>query len=372
MDNFNEQRENFREEPAMNQGNLYGENGRGAYVYGGRPIMEKPKKKFPGWAKAIIVIALVLVFLVFIGRSCTKALNGSLGSLIGENGTDVVAGNFNHNYIGVLHIETTISEAGETSLYNHRYLLNSIDDMIDDNKNKGIILYVDTPGGSVYASDELYFKILEYKERTGRPVYSSMQSMAASGGYYISAPCDKIYANRNCWTGSIGVTIGTLYDVSGLLDKLGVKTQAITSGPNKAMGSMTEPLSKEQKEIFQSLVDEAYEQFTDIVAKGRNIPLAKVKALADGRIYTAKQAKKLNLIDNIGTFEDAVADMRDNYNLGKNCYIEDFVSSDKTNLLSSLGINANSMLLGNSVGEIEKIVGMNGKFEVSYMSNIQK
>ena len=124
--------------------------------------------------------------------------------------------------------------------------------MIDDGENKGMILYLDTPGGSVLASDELYFKIKEYQKKTKRPVYASMQSMAASGGYYISAPCDKIIANRNCWTGSIGVTLGTMYDVSELLDKIGVKTNTITSGENKAMGSSVEKMSREQREIFQS------------------------------------------------------------------------------------------------------------------------
>ena len=92
--------------------------------------------------------------------------------------------------------------------------------MAEDDRNKGMILYVNTPGGSVYASDELYLKIKDYQETTGRPVYSSMQSQATSGGYYISAPCDKIIANRNCWTGSIGVTMGTFIDISGLLSDL--------------------------------------------------------------------------------------------------------------------------------------------------------
>lgn len=101
------------------------------------------------------------------------------------------------------------------------------------------------------------------------------------GGYYVSAGCDKIIANRNCWTGSIGVTLGTMYDVSELLDNLGIKTQTITSGANKAMGSSVEPMTKEQKQIYQSMVAEAYEQFTEIVAEGRNMSLSKVKKLAD-------------------------------------------------------------------------------------------
>lgn len=142
----------------------------------------------------------------------TDRLDGSLLSGTIDNS---VSTDFGHDYIGTIYIEGTISEDADGT-YNHQYLLNAIDAMIADDENKGMILYVDTPGGSVFASDELYFKIKEYQEKTERPVYASMQSMAASGGYYISAPCDKIIANRNCWTGSIGVTLGTMYDISEL------------------------------------------------------------------------------------------------------------------------------------------------------------
>jgi len=109
--------------------------------------------------------------------------------------------------------------------------------------------------------------------------------------------------------------MGTFYDISGLLDKYGIETETITSGDNKAMGSAVEPMTKEQKAIFQSLVDEAYEQFAGIVADGRNMPLKKVKKLADGRIYTAQQALDNGLIDEIGTLEDAVAGMMSDYDL---------------------------------------------------------
>ena len=112
-------------------------------------------------------------------------------------------------------------------------------------------------------------KLKEYKEKTKRPVYAYMGSMAASGGYYISAPADMIFANRNCWTGSIGVTIGTLYDLSGFLERHGIKAVTIASGRNKSMGSIVDPLTDEQRRIFQSLVDEAYDQFVNIVAEER-------------------------------------------------------------------------------------------------------
>ena len=176
----------------------------------------KARKPMPTWAKALIIIGAVILVIVLLATGCNEMVKGFTSGLEGDDSTQVETD-----------VEGEISEDG-TETYNHEYLLNSIDAMIDDNENKGMIIYVNTPGGSVFASDELYLKVKEYQKKTGRPVYSSMQSQATSGGYYISASCDKIIANRNCWTGSIGVTMGTLYDVTGLLDKAGLSHQERT------------------------------------------------------------------------------------------------------------------------------------------------
>lgn len=362
MDNYNNS--NFNENGTEGG---YGSGQTNTYYY--RDIERRPSRRgIPGWVKAIIIVVVIILGLSMLGRSCEKmASNFNI-----QKGNTVTTDDITNDYIGVIHVETTISEKGESGAYNHKYILESIDDMMADEKNKGIILYLNTPGGSVYASDELYFKILEYKKNTGRPVYSSMQSMAASGGYYISAPCDKIYANRNCWTGSIGVTIGTLYDTSELLAKLGVKTQTITSGKNKAMGSSTSKLTKEQRAILQSLVDESYEQFAKIVSEGRNIPLKKVKKIADGRIYTAKQAKKLNLVDQIGTFEDAVNDMKKTYMIRHDCEIVDFIKEDDFGFLSKLGVVAGENSLYGMLSDVKEIMGLDGKFQVSYEAPIKQ
>lgn len=331
-------------------------------------------KTLPSWSKALIIIAAVIVCIGILTTGCNRMLDSLVSevtdSLVSTSDSSVVT-DFGYDYIGVVHIEGTISEDSEGT-YNHQYILNSIDAMMNDSENKGMILYLDTPGGSVFASDELYFKIKEYQEKTGRPVYSSMQSMAASGGYYISAPCDKIIANRNCWTGSIGVTLGTMYDVSELLENLGIKTQTITSGANKAMGSSTDAMTAEQKAIYQSMVDEAYEQFVGIVAEGRDMKVSKVKELADGRIYTAKQALENGLIDKIGTFEEAVEDMKQTYKLN-DCETVDFqstVSSDWTSLLGQIKNGAGSSSL--NADSIEKLIELNGKFEFSYICQIDK
>ena len=268
--------------------------------------------------------------------------------------------------------DSTIDEYGSGS-YNHQYLLNAIDSMAEDDRNKGMILYVNTPGGSVYASDELYLKIKDYQETTGRPVYSSMQSQATSGGYYISAPCDKIIANRNCWTGSIGVTMGTFIDISGLLSDLGINTETITSGANKSMGSNTEPMTDEQRAIFQSLTDEAYEQFVSIVAEGRGMSNEQARELADGRIYSAQQAVDNGLVDEIGTFEEAVSDMAAVYGM-EDVYVEYFQSKSYASLSDLLGIIADQK--GSSsvtdAEAIEALIELNGSFRLSYMSNVSK
>ena len=330
----------------------------------------------PGWGKALIIIAAVIVVIALLTTGCNKTIDSIAGAFSDSfvSGVDnTVTTDFGHDYIGVVDVVGTISE-DSSDTYNHQYILNAIDAMIDDGENKGIILYVDTPGGSVFASDELYLKIKEYQKKTKRPVYASMQSMAASGGYYISAPCDKIIANRNCWTGSIGVTLGTMYDVSELLDKIGIKTNTITSGANKAMGSNVDAMTSEQREIFQSLVDEAYEQFVGIVAKGRDMKTSEVKKLADGRIYTAKQALSNGLIDEIGTFEEAAADMKAEYKLG-DCELEYFESPTTTDWTSLLGSAADAIADGAgavSADALQGLIDMNGRFEFSYICPIQK
>lgn len=339
-------------------------------TYNPQTVVKKPKKTV---SKGIFIFLAILLVIVVLGVSCNMGLK-TLGQGSG-NAEESYA--FDEDYIGLLHVEGTIGQDTGNSLvdsatYHHSWTLQRIDDMINDDHNKGMVIYVDTPGGSVYATDELYYKIKEYK-KTGRPVYSAMGSMAASGGYYMSAPCDKIIANRNCWTGSIGVTIGTLYDITGFLDKLGVKTVTITSGKNKAMGSVADPLTKEQKAIFQGLVDDAYMQFVDVVATGRDMKVAQVKKVADGRVYTAKQAKANGLIDDIGTLQDAVEDMKTNYQL-LSCKVEDIKYTPKTSLSSLLlsKFTKNDSSIESQYDQLVNLMGENNKFTITYMANIQK
>ena len=172
---------------------------------------------------------------------------------------------------------------------------------MDDSNNRGILLYVDSPGGTVYESEELYLKLKEYKETTGRPIWDYMAHYAASGGYMVSMAADKIYANPNTTTGSIGVIMSG-YDMSGLYEKLGIRYISITSGENKDSSKMTDS----QIDIYQEQVNEYYNKFVDIVAEGRKMTADDVRVLADGRTYTANQAKENGLIDEISLYDDMV------------------------------------------------------------------
>ena len=166
---------------------------------------------------------------------------------------------------------------------------------------KAIVLRIDSPGGSVTGSAQIHEAIVQID----KPIIVSMATLAASGGYYISAPADYIFARADTWTGSLGV-IMTVYNAEGLLEEVGVDIRNITSGDNKDLGSVWSELTPEQEAILQILVDEAYEEFVRIIAEGRGLAEADVRLLADGRIYSGPQALASGLIDELGNFDAAV------------------------------------------------------------------
>ena len=209
---------------------------------------------------------------------------------------------FGKKTIAKIVIEGTIEDEGEK--YSQKWLLGTIKKLEDKDDVIGLILYIDSPGGGVFQSDEVYLAVQHYISKTAKPVFAYFASLAASGGYYIGCSADRIVANRNTLTGSIGVICGRFLDVSEFINKHGIKDEIIHSGRNKTMGHIATPATEEQKAIMQRISDECYEQFVSIVAEARNLPIEKVKELADGRIYTAKQAKECGLIDEIMPFDD--------------------------------------------------------------------
>lgn len=184
----------------------------------------------------------------------------------------------------------------------------------------GVIMQINSPGGSVYASEKIYKEIKKLQE-INKPVYAVMEELAASGGYYISAPCDKIYASNETWTGSIGVIMQS-YSLEGLFDEYGIKEQNITTGKMKDAGSPGSDMDNEEKEYFQGLVDSAFGRFVKVVSEGRDMSEKEVRKLADGRVYDGSQALENGLVDNIGDLEDAYKDMTEAYNLSDPMLVE--------------------------------------------------
>ena len=272
------------------------------------------KRHFVGLVVFLVIVAFAVVPLVLICGKPKIHTDFDFKILNGNNSGSRVSGKSKGNkffsfgkggrYIALLYVEGVITDAGRT--YNQNWILDTIDELYEKN-NEGILLYLNSPGGGVYESDEVYLALQDYKRETGRPVYAYLGPMAASGGYYIASAADKIFANRNTLTGSIGVIAGESFDATALMEKLGVKSETIHAGKNKNMLNYNEPFTDEQRAIMQSVADECYEQFTEIVASSRKMDIEKVQALADGRIYTAKQAQANGLIDGICSFENAQA-----------------------------------------------------------------
>ena len=229
--------------------------------------------------------------------------------------------------IVVLPIEGVI----ETDEYG--FLREAIDCIADDERVRGVVLRINSPGGTIAGSDYYYTLLKDLKAELDVPIIASMGDVAASGGYYIATAADQIFAERSTLTGSIGVIV-SMYDASELCEKVGVASTPVVSGPMKGMGDFMKKPTQEETAVWQALVDESYEQFLDVVRAGRpwyrgengentenkengesseiaetavaEERDAELRRVADGRIYTAKQAKDLRLIDEIGFLDDAI------------------------------------------------------------------
>lgn len=261
-----------------------------------------------------LIVAAVLFIAVGVSSVLTNAAAQNLlqASMVEMLTTDYGYDTPGYDYIAVVNVVGTIQEQTATSIfeiaegYQHTDTMDYIDNLMYDGNNKGILLYVDSPGGAVYESEELYEKLKEYKEASGNPVWTYMSHYAASGGYMISMATDRIFANANTTTGSIGVIMSGL-DMTGLYEKLGIRYVSIASGDFKDSSMLTD----EQIAVFQEQVDEYYGKFVRIVSEGRDMPEEEVRTLADGRTYTAQQALENGLIDQISSYEDMQTVMSD-------------------------------------------------------------
>ena len=174
----------------------------------------------------------------------------------------------------------------------------------DDNV-KAIILRINSPGGTITASDTIYHEIVDFKQRTKLPVIAAILDVGASGGYYVACAADTIVANPTSVTGSIGVLMLTV-NAHGLMEKIGVAPVAIKSGAMKDAGSPFRALTPEERAVFQGMIDDMYGRFVKIVVRSRKIPEARVREFADGRVYTSEQALSLGLIDKVAYLDQVV------------------------------------------------------------------
>lgn len=189
------------------------------------------------------------------------------------------------------------------AIYNSRPFIDDLEMFVSHSSVKAIVVRIDSPGGAVAASQEIFNAIKRNRENV--PIVVSMGNVAASGGYYAALGADSIVANPGTTTGSIGV-IAQLTLFYELMDKIGVKQESIKSGAFKDTGSPFRPISPEERKYLQGWVDDTYEQFIEAVSAERNLPLEDVRKIADGRIFTGRQALALGLVDTLGDFDDAV------------------------------------------------------------------
>jgi protease IV len=231
--------------------------------------------------------ALTIVALIGIGFIALSVL----GNFLSEGGW--IGG----DKVAVIRIEGIILDSRETIEELRHYR--------DNPSVKAIVLRIDSPGGAVVPSQEIFAEVRKTRAEGKIKLVTSMGNVAASGGYYIAAATDRIVANPGTLTGSIGV-IMELANVKGLLEKVGVQSVVIKSGRHKDMASPFRAMTPEDRALLQAVLDDVHAQFIDAVATGRSLQPEQVKTLADGRIFTGKQAQTVNLVDELGDLHDAI------------------------------------------------------------------
>jgi protease-4 len=213
--------------------------------------------------------------------------------------------------LAIVMFDTAIPLGGKVALIRVEGPILDADSVVEEIKEhsqnasvKAIVLRIDSPGGAVVPSQEIYEEVKNAAVK--KKVIASMGSMAASGGYYIASPASKIVANPGTITGSIGVIL-EIPNVEGLINKIGVTSQVIKSGKHKDIGSAFRGIKEEEKEILQGVMDNVHAQFIEAVSVGRKMDIENVRKISDGRIFTGEQAVEQGLVDELGTLEDAIS-----------------------------------------------------------------
>lgn len=301
-----------------------------------------------GIAAGLFLVSIIVQISSTVATTNFGELFNDDDELFGETVVDKGTNN-SGNKIAVLNLEGVIQDTGSGSMFNasgydHQRFLKMIEEAGDDRSVDGIILRVNSPGGGVVESAEIHDKIVGIQEKTEKPVYVSMGNTAASGGYYVAAPADKIVANPATLTGSIGVIMESI-NYAELADKFGVDFNTIKSGKYKDIMSASREMTKDERGILQTMIDELYGEFVQVIVDGRDMSASKVKELGDGRVYTGKQAKENGLVDDLGTMEDTIAMMEEDYEL-KGAKVIQYDAS--FNFKQMIGASAQSMFKSDS------------------------
>ncbi len=236
---------------------------------------------------------IIFAIIIFFGVGFSLLFYSAVKSL-GEGSKEVVTTGRGEK-IGVVELTGVITSSEE--------IVRQIKKYRDDKSIRGILLRVDSPGGAVVPSQEMYEEVR--KTREAKPVIVSMGSLAASGGYYVAVGGSRLVANRGTLTGSIGV-IGEFLQLREAMDKLGIDMKTIKSGRLKDAGSSSKKMNPDEEKYFQTLMDDVHSQFISVVERERKMKHSDIIGIADGRVFTGEQAVKLGLVDTIGTFEDAI------------------------------------------------------------------
>lgn len=299
-------------------------------------------------------IATLLVAVSIIVNSVSAALSTDWTSwledyestMLETMGSTVIESGDVSERIVVLRVEGVIQDTGAASSlfategYNHNFFLKQLEEAKNDPTVKGIVLAVDSPGGGVVESAEIYKDLMKIKDETDKPIYVSMGGVAASGGYYIAAPADKIFVMKETMTGSIGVILQSV-NYGDLAEKYGVEFVTIKTGPYKDILSPSRDMLPEEEEMLQDMINDSYEEFVRIIAEGRGMSEEEVRKVADGRMLNGRQAIEANLADDYGFEEDVIAAMKEDLDIPG---AEVFEYSQEQSLSSLFGVKAQSFL----------------------------
>ena len=265
--------------------------------------VQQPPKKSRGWIVALVAVVLVFALLALGMWSCTSVMSSSFGSFGASAATDDVD-YLTGDAVGVIDIDGTIQYDGTTS--SPEGLKAQLDRAEKNSHIKAIVLRVNSGGGTATAGEEMADYVREFSERSGKPVVVSSASMNASAAYEISSQADYIYTAKTTAIGAIGTAL-QITDLSGLMEKLGISIENVTSSDSKDSSYGTRPLTDEERAYYQNMVNQINETFIQTVAEGRGMSTDEVRALATGMTFTGMEAVENGLADEIGTKEDAVA-----------------------------------------------------------------